>query len=417
MNRILYNLKSVREANMFSHHLMTHPLLNYIDFFDNSDWARKDDFNFLTQKFDINYLKTKVNQKKIENSPRYIHYHEIILFNFYRYLNSKKRFYSTNAKFISKLYNDFNGYENGLNNSYPAQYKNKYTITQNKDEDKDKLKIGIVSLKTALQDIEASYVSSPNLSYARLQGLFDVLNRSIETKHRVDLLVFPEVSIPYAWVHLMARFAKKNNIGIIFGVEHIKTKNLVSNYTCVMLPFNTDGHTSLFVNFEAKKHFAPDEKIDIESRGYKANENIGKKPTLYKYRGNVFSTFNCYELTDIGYRSSLVGEVDFLVAIEYNKDTNYFSNIIDSLSRDIHCYVVQVNTSDYGDSRIVQPSKTESKDLVKLKGGENIYLVVDTIDVKKLRNFQIKGHCLQKQDKTFKLVPPNFKMSALRKLK
>ena len=76
--------------------------------------------------------------------------------------------------------------------------------------------------------------------------------------------------------------------------------------------------------------------------------------------------------------------------------------------------MVQVNTSDYGDSRIVQPSKTESKDLVKLKGGENIYLVVDTVDIKTLREFQIKGHCLQKQDRKFKLVPPNFQLSLLR---
>jgi hypothetical protein len=176
-----------------------------------------------------------------------------------------------------------------------------------------------------------------------------------------------------------------------------------------MLPFKTNEHTNLFINFEAKKHFSPDEKQNIESRGFIANENTDKKPTLYKFRGCVFSTFNCYELTDISYRSLLVGKVDFLIAIEYNKDTNYFSNIIDSLSRDIHCYIVQVNTSDYGDSRIIKPSKTESKDIIKLKGGENIYLVTHTIDIKKLRDFQLMGHNLQKQNEDFKLTPPNFR--------
>lgn len=418
------DIRNIREANMFSHHLMTYPLINYTIFYDYEEWVKMESikpFNYFTQNIQINNLKFKISELKINHSPKYVHYHELILFYHYMHINNQldksKEFFITETTKINEEYTKFNNFETINEKAFPKSKDNKYIITQNKDEDKDKLKIGIVSLKTSLQDIEASYVSSPNLSYARLQGIFDILNRAIQAKHKVDLLVFPEVSIPYAWVNLLARFAKKNNIGIIFGVEHIKNKNLVSNYTCVMLPFNTDGHTSLFVNFEAKKHFAPDEKIDIESRGYKANENTKKEPTLYKYRGSVFSTFNCYELTDISYRSSLVGEVDFLVAIEYNKDTNYFSNIIDSLSRDIHCYVVQVNTSDYGDSRIVRPSKTESKDLVKLKGGENIYLVVDTIDVKKLRNFQIKGHCLQKQDKTFKLVPPNFKMSALRKLK
>lgn len=403
------HISLIRETNLFASHLMSFPLLNYCEFYDKDKFEKIEDINFLTQKVE---LKNNVlSSKKIIHSPRFIHYHELILFNHYRYINSKNKFYFTNPKYIEKLYNKFNGFENSKNVSFPTKHKteNLYIIDKNTKEKNSSLKIGIVSIKTSLKDIASSYTTTANFSYERLQGIFDILNKAIESKHKVDLLIFPEVSIPYAWVQLLARFAKKNDIGIVFGVEHIKVKNKVSNYTCVMLPFSSDTHTSLFINFEAKKHFAPDEKIDIESRGFTTNENKDKTPTLYKWRNSVFSTFNCYELTDIAYRSSLVGKVDFLIAIEYNKDTNYFSNIIDSLSRDIHCYVVQVNTSDYGDSRIVQPSKTESKDIVKLKGGENIYLVVDTIDIKKLRDFQAKGHCLQKDDKSFKLTPPDLK--------
>lgn len=419
------DIELVRASNMFSNHLMTYPLLNYTATDDEGPFVNMDTIdsvNYLTKKIQTENLKFVVNDAKFENSPRFIHYHEVILFNHYLFLNSQlegqKEFYNTDEGEVFQKYNHFNNFAHAENNSFPAkdkEEKNLYIINRNNDENKEKLKIGIVSIKISLKDIESTYVTAPNLSYERLQGIFDILNKSIEKKNKVDLLVFPEVSIPYAWVHLMARFAKKNDIGIIFGVEHIKIKvsdekTLISNYTCIMLPFTTDGHTNLFINFEAKKHFAPDEKIGIESRGFIANENIDKKPTLYKWRNSVFSTFNCYELTNILYRSSLVGKVDFVVAIEYNKDTNHFSNIIDSLSRDLHCYVVQVNTSDYGDSRIVQPSKTESKDLVKLKGGENIYLVVDSIDVKKLRDFQAKGHCLQKNDENFKLTPPDFKI-------
>jgi hypothetical protein len=406
----------IREANLFASHLMPYPLLNYCQFYDKEKFVKIDDVNFLTKDIEhknkVFLIHNIIANKKIKYSPKFIHYHELILFNHYRYINSKNRFYTTNPRFIENLYNRFNGFENSKNIAFPRYEKeeNIFFIDKNTKENNSKLKIGIVSIKTSLKDIENSYTAKPNLSYQRLQGIFDILNSSLESKHKVDLLVFPEVSIPYAWVHLVARFAKKNDIGIVFGVEHIKVKNRVSNYTCIILPFSSDTRTSLFINFEAKKHFAPGEKIDIESRGFGTNENKDKTPTLYKWRNSVFSTFNCYELTDIAYRSSLVGKVDFLIAIEYNKDTNYFSSIIDSLSRDIHCYVVQVNTSDYGDSRIVQPSKSESKDLVKLKGGENVYLVVDTIDIKKLRDFQAKGHCLQKFDNAFKLVPPNFKM-------
>jgi hypothetical protein len=420
LDKFLYtnHISPIRDANLFASHLMTYPLLNYFASFDTDEFVKLDTLipiNYLTQKIELDDIKLKIEEnKKVNYSPKFIHYHEIILLNHYLHINhqanKEENFYSTHTEEVFNSYKTFNQLPTLSDESFPDKHKteNLYIIDRNIKENNLKLKIGIVSIKTSLKDIETSYTAKPNLSYERLQGIFDILNRAIESKHKVDLLVFPEVSIPYAWVHLLARFAKKNDIGIVFGVEHIKVKNKISNYTCVMLPFSSDTHTSLFINFEAKKHFAPDEKIDIESRGFTTNENKDKTPTLYKWRNSVFSTFNCYELTDIEYRSSLVGKVDFLIAIEYNKDTNYFSNIIDSLSRDIHCYIVQVNTSDYGDSRIVQPSKTESKDLVKLKGGENIYLVVDTIDINKLRKFQAKGHCLQKMDKNFKLTPPEF---------
>jgi len=419
------HISLIREANLFGSHLMTFPLLNYFESFDNDEFLKLDTvvpINYLTQKIELDDIKLRIEEnKKVKYSPRFIHYHEIILLKHYLHINNQTdkevKFYSMDTEEVFNNYKNFNQLPTLNNEQFPAKHQteNLYIIDKNTKEKNSSLKIGIVSIKISLKDIESSYTTTPNLSYERLQGVFGILNRAIESKHKVDLLVFPEVSIPYAWVHILARFAKKNDIGIVFGVEHIKVKNKISNYTCVMLPFSSDTHTSLFINFEAKKHFAPDEKIDIESRDFTTNENKTKTPTLYKWRNSVFSTFNCYELTDIAYRSSLVGKVDFLIAIEYNKDTNYFSNIIDSLSRDIHCYVVQVNTSDYGDSRIVQPSKTESKDILKLKGGENIYLVVDTIDIKKLRDFQAKGHCLQKDDKSFKLTPPEFQINNHRK--
>ena len=95
-------------------------------------------------------------------------------------------------------------------------------------------------------------------------------------------------------------------------------------------------------------------------------------------------------------------------AIEWNKDIHYFSNIIESLSRDLHCYCIQVNSSDYGDSRIVKPARTEEKDIIQTKGGENSTVLIGEIDIKLLRDFQMKQGALQAQDKSFKTTPPDF---------
>lgn len=95
-----------------------------------------------------------------------------------------------------------------------------------------------------------------------------------------------------------------------------------------------------------------------------------------------------------------------------------YSNILESLSRDIHCYCVQVNSSDYGDSRITKPSKTEDKDIMRTKGGINSTILVDEIDVSQIRDFQLKEYNLQAYDKKFKPTPPGFKPDVvLKKIK
>ncbi len=82
-----------------------------------------------------------------------------------------------------------------------------------------------------------------------------------------------------------------------------------------------------------------------------------------------------------------------------------------SLSRDIHCYCIQVNSSDYGDSRITKPSKSEEMDEIRTKGGKNSTILIGEIDIEKLRDFQIKEYELQKEDKSFKPTPPEFEKS------
>ena len=255
------DIELIRNANMFSSHLMTYPLLNYTTVSDEYKFINIElisSTDYLTQEINTKYRNFELDEKKLMHSPRFIHYHEIILFYHYIYLSTHEErfeeFYYTKPDEVLKDYNKFNNLADLSNTSFPEKYneekENLYIVSRQDDEDKDKLKVGIVSIKISLTDIESAYVTKPNLSYDRLQGIFDILNKSIDKKHKVDLLVFPEVSIPYSWVHLMARFAKKNNIGIIFGVEHIKIGNVVSNYTCVMLPFKTGEHVFFLKNID-----------------------------------------------------------------------------------------------------------------------------------------------------------------------
>ena len=98
-------------------------------------------------------------------------------------------------------------------------------------------------------------------------------------------------------------------------------------------------------------------------------------------------------------------------------DVSYYSNIIESLSRDLHRYCVQVNSSDFGDSRIVAPKDSVLKDLIKTKGGQNSCILVDAIDIKALRDFQMLEYPLQKKDGRFKPSPPGMNPDGIIQLK
>ena len=135
-----------------------------------------------------------------------------------------------------------------------------------------------------------------------------------------------------------------------------------------------------------------------------------EKLRLYKWNSTSFSVFNCFELADIRKRSIFRGHVDFVVTVEYNRDTNYFSNITDSIARDIHAYIIQVNTSEYGDSRITQPSDSNTKDILKIKGGDNVSLITSSINILDLREFQKLNYTLQQGNKNFKYTPPKFEI-------
>ena len=140
----------------------------------------------------------------------------------------------------------------------------------------------------------------------------------------------------------------------------------------------------------------------------------GKSYELYNWNDFWFSVYCCYELASVNDRAIFQSYIDALIAVEWNKDTNYYSNIVESLSRDIHCFCVQVNTSEYGDSRITKPSKTESKNIIQVKGGQNSTVLVEELDFSALREFQIKGNLNQKNWSDFKQTPPGFDYDVVR---
>lgn len=280
------------------------------------------------------------------------------------------------------------------------------------------IQIALANVPVSAVDIESSYLGKPNLSRTRLKPFTNLLNEvssyRSKGKSRIDLVVFPEVSVPHAWESMLVAWARRHRIGVVCGLEHrINAKGQALNEVLAALPYQTgSGHWTCIPVRRVKRFYSPQEEFILTNEGLKLP---AKKDAyhLFRWRGASFAIYNCFELASIEDRSLFKGKVDFIIASEFNRDINYFSNIVESAARDLHCYVVQVNDSCFGDSRVVSPSKSESMNPLRIKGGDNLTFLTMSLNLKALRTHQRKGYGLQKDSKEFKPTPPGFPIEEL----
>lgn len=420
LNLLPYSL-SIRKANMFRHNLVGISGINYTNLLFNEEYNLlqiTNKLNIETNTYVTHFL-----------SPRFVHYNELniteihkclsqinqssiddiggindITNNLYKNVNYKWReLYNTPQEkkelflYYTKQTNRINTFKTVESNNYNTK------TTSNK-------KIGIVNIKVLDNDILSTIHGKPNLSKERRKILFDIINTAV--KEKCEILVLPELSIPFEWLDLLAYQSQTKNIAIIAGLEYfINKESYVFNCVATILPVRQNTFTTSIIRLRVKNHYSPDEKELL--RGYRLKvPTEGTKPAydLFHWRKSYFSVYNCFELADISDRALFKSKVDFIIATELNKDINYFADIGGAWVRDLHCFFVQVNTSYYGDSKIVQPTKTETKNMVTVKGGLNSVVLIEYLDIDKLREFQLKEYNLQKEDKKFKPTPPRFEI-------
>lgn len=426
---------NLRKSLLTRHHYLVYPYIVLTDYYSNSSESLLAIGLFDKLMSDEKFVIS--NELKSENwrLPRWVHFQEV---NSLMFLLEIKKFNKDRPLFYDKSNeekNKLNFYQNifisqsielfkSLNNRDLShyitckkykQYKDTTSdeprissdIISIKEETKvDKIKIGLSNFRVFEGEIlKAISVNSVTNRDKRIKHI-KLLNQAEEEK--VDILVLPETSVPLEWLYAYSDEARRKQRAFIFGLEHFTANNFCFNFSICILPFEIGKIKESIIIPRLKNHYSPSESNTIRTYG----KNIPIQPTsfyhLIKWRNLQFSLYNCYELTDVVHRSIFRSELDMLFAIEYNRDINYFSNIAESTSRDLHCYFIQANTSDYGDSRVIEPKETIYMNPVRVKGGENNVILRYELDIAKLRNFQIKRLPQQLSDKSFKTTPPDF---------
>ena len=397
-------VRNLRKANMIRHSLVAWPLANFTSYSGN-----------LTQ--DDRFLQSKVttlDDKKVTFSPRFINFDEYQIFHLNLALlqgnsldNWQKESISGYTD-LSKWKNIFVSWEASTEKSSEFIHVNELVVG-NKIERKT-LKLALTNICIQEKDIEDAVRKdkTPNVSFTRQLKLFQLLNSAL--KEKAELLILPEVSIPVSWLPFMVSYARRNQIGIVFGLEHWVIDGKAYNLLIEALPYKLNGkYNSCAVTARIKNHYAPAELDMLNSlRISPGNETLADKNNYHRvlWNGISLATYNCFELSDIEHRSIFKSHIDLLIACVWNKDTNYYQHILESAVRDIHSYVAQSNTSQYGGSCVLRPTKTESKTMLYVKGGENTCVLTVDIDIEDLRSFQFKSKPNTKD--RFKHLPPGY---------
>ena len=272
------------------------------------------------------------------------------------------------------------------------------------------IKVAIGNARLCKSDFKKALTGKSNRSYKRYQQVCKLLKEALAAK--ADLLVLPENFLPWEWLPDISRLCANNQMALITGIEHILSgafpdgTRKVYNLTAVILPYRENDYKFAQIICHHKVHYSPNEARLI--RGYRMEPFRGTQYQLFCWRDLWFSVYCCYELASITDRSLFQALADLTVAVEWNRDVPYFSSIMESLCRDLHCYCIQVNSSDFGDSRVMVPAKSEERDLIKTKGGRNHTILMDHIELTSLRDYQRKEYELQRDDPRFKPTPPRF---------
>lgn len=395
----------IEHSNMFDHRLVMFPLANYFEHTQNISLCKMS----LNDISDDAYIPEIEKSFKFVWSPRFIHYDELLLMHFYRYHNLDKRAkrYKYDKSDLVKIFLSVNHIRGASFDITTNQYgvENEYKIQQ---INIPTLNYGIpYEVYVAIGSVNISEEKCArgckdrwaNITFQEKELFFNILKEAYNFilkkrecgKRAPMFLVMPELCFPVYWIGDLAKFAKQTQIGIITGLQYVEGCNKeIHNYIATFLPFVTGKkkYRNTFVYIREKNDYSPIEFKALTEIGLSCANREVAEYQVYNWNDIRIAPILCFEFTDVMVRALLKGHCDFVATSVYNPDTTYFSNIIDSTVRDIHAFVVQANTAQYGDSRVTGPYDRDSKDIFKIKGGENDHIIIGRVDFGKYKKFQ-----------------------------
>lgn len=251
-------------------------------------------------------------------------------------------------------------------------------------------RIGIPSYLTTSQQWKAAFEGKPDATLARYVGIRRLINRMLAEAPDLRYVVLPECSIRLDWPLEIARKLASRGVSLIAGIENRGVGVDYTNEALISLSSNFFGRTGAVCFLQRKLAPATHEAEDCKKAGKAFLGGCPNKDRpVYDHAGLRLGVLVCSDLTTIANRAHFQGAIDALFVLEWNRDLTTFEFLVESAAHDLHVAVVQVNNREYGDSRIRVPFYDSfRRDVVQVKGGDDDFFVVASVDFEDLRKFQ-----------------------------
>ena len=280
-------------------------------------------------------------------------------------------------------------------------------------DSKDKVVVALTNLRTEDSDWAATACNKPNLSRKRYQKISKLVNDVLKLNPRPDYALFPELSIPLRWLNSIAARLSAAGISLIAGTEYRHSEgNKILSEAALVLADNRLGYPTFVKIWQPKLEPAVGEDKDLTVKFGKEWDLSKKSPKpIYIHNGVNFGVMVCSELQNSKARIRFQGAVDALMVLSWNRDLDTFASLIESAALDVHAYTILVNNRKYGDSRVRSPAKESFlRDIARLRGGDNDFVVAATLDIAALRAFQSRAKRWPEDGDKFKPVPEGFRI-------
>ncbi|MDX1524933.1 MAG: hypothetical protein R3273_01665 [Pseudidiomarina maritima] len=286
-------------------------------------------------------------------------------------------------------------------------------------DSKDKVVIALTNLRTEDSDWAATACNKPNLSRKRYQKISKLVNDVLRLNPKPDYVLFPELSIPLRWMNSIASRLSAAGISLIAGTEYRHSgKSKILSEAVLILADNRLGYPTFVKIWQPKLEPAVGEDKELTVK-FGKEWDVSKRSSkpIYIHNGVNFGVMVCSELQNSKARIRFQGAVDALMVLSWNKDLDTFASLIESAALDVHAYTILVNNRKYGDSRVRSPAKDSFlRDIARLRGGDNDFVVAATLDIAALRAFQSRAKRWPEDGDKFKPVPEGFKVLGDRRM-